>query len=1333
MSFEEKSILTTAANTVVRNNLSSQMAALLKDVADTDDVLSVLLDAMRSFSGWSLAELWIPDIDDRDVRLTRYSCDIYDTRSFAFVNLVKQQSYPYRLFTSSPSWQTGRPFWYGNLEESGESFRRDMALEAGLKSAMSFPVFKNEQVVALVFLFDSTIRMRDAVVEKELENAAALLALEIEREHLRRAYNLYFDSTTEYLAVMSAAGNLKKVNNALQEMLGEQPEYVIENSLLYWMHPAELGSQRQLFCDILEKKINGRCETRLLNRRKDEIWVSWVFTYVSDEDYFLVSGRDITREKEILNQLHVKNLALQRTTAEVHGILANMNEVLYKFDYHGNFIEAQDSIYQLSGYRPGELVGKSTFDFFHPDDVEGIAEKVLQGIENNKPVRNHLHRFRHKNGSWRWLHTSGQAIFDENGRVAYVIGVSQDITERLEKEQQLELQEDRYRRLFMSHPVPLIIVDAETYTVSMVNDAAVKHYGYSHEEFTGLHIHQLRPEADLPAFYQRLEQDKKELDPGIFLKANWRHKKKNGDLFDAEINYHVFLHEGRRSVLSAVTDITETKRALKALEESRLRYQLFIQNSTESIFRYETTVPVPVSLPPIEQIKLFFEHAILAECNDIKAQRYGYPDAEAITGKQLKDIIPLTQGNNIEAFIQLIKNNYRLENAQVSVVTGENTIVHLSSSYVGFVENNCLVRIWGTSRDVTGERNAKLALQESEMRYRMFIKNSTEAIFRYETRLPVPTSLPAAEQVRMFFEHGWLAECNEVLAKRHGFESPEQMAGIHLRKLVSGNEENNHNTFLSFVANKYKLSNAETRITTPGGKTAYLINNLVGFEENGCLVRVWGTSKDITEEKKASQKIHYLASLVENVTDSIYTCDKDFTIISWNKAAELLYGISAEQAIGSKIGERVQVNYPGHTRESIAAEIIEKGLWKGEVEFMHPVEKKQMTLLISGNRLLDEQGELQALIITGKDITERKMAEKAVIESEERFRNMADHAPAMIWVTNEKDESVYYNQGWLGFTGNDLENERASKWIDKVHHADKAHISALYGQAFRQQTEFTGEYRLRRHDGVYRWVIDRGSPRFLHTGEFKGFIGVSFDVHERKEMEERMHKLEVEKQKLVHRATVSGQEKEKQEISAELHDNVNQIISSAKLFMEVAKRNPVEQGDMIEKAIETLGVAIQEIRRLSKSLTPPTLGRLGLAEAIEELIDDIHLTGKLTVYFNHDGDADRLLPRDIKITFYRIVQEQFNNIIKYAQTDEAFIELKLENNQFVLSINDNGIGFEFTDKRKGIGLTNMISRAAMFDGSVKVDSSPGKGCRLTISIPVPPDATGKPDEFVYAE
>jgi PAS domain S-box-containing protein len=323
----------------------------------------------------------------------------------------------------------------------------------------------------------------------------------------------------------------------------------------------------------------------------------------------------------------------------------------------------------------------------------------------------------------------------------------------------------------------------------------------------------------------------------------------------------------------------------------------------------------------------------------------------------------------------------------------------------------------------------------------------------------------------------------------------------------------------------------------------------------------------------------------------------------------------------------------------------------------------------------------------------------------------------MIWVTNEKDETLYYNQGWLNFTGKTLEEELKQRWEDKIHPDDVPNAIKEYFMAVIHHQPFTIEYRLQKSDGSYHWVIDRGSPRFLEDGEYVGYTGVCFNIQDRKEVEARLLNIEVEKQKLITRAGIEGQEKEREEMGRELHDNVNQLISSAKLYMEVVRRDPAENTELIHRSIDTLNMAIQEIRRLSKNLNPPSLGNLGINEAIEELIDDVHLSGKLNISYTACKEPENIVHPELSLTIYRIVQEQINNILKHSGATDATISLSFNNNQLVLSVADNGTGFDMELRRKGVGLTNISNRALLHNGTAKVLSSPGNGCTLMVCIP----------------
>jgi len=231
------------------------------------------------------------------------------------------------------------------------------------------------------------------------------------------------------------------------------------------------------------------------------------------------------------------------------------------------------------------------------------------------------------------------------------------------------------------------------------------------------------------------------------------------------------------------------------------------------------------------------------------------------------------------------------------------------------------------------------------------------------------------------------------------------------------------------------------------------------------------------------------------------------------------------------------------------------------------------------------------------------------------------------------------------------------------------------------------------------------------------------DVSEKIKLDEQITLAKVVRQQKITKATITGQESERNQIGKELHDNINQLLTSAKLYLEFARTNEESRVDFIGRTEIILAKAIGEIRSLSNSLAPPTLKDIGFAASLGELFETYRATRTFAINLSIKGDPDQL-KQELKITLYRIVQEQLNNILKHANAKSITLKLSIAD-QIGLSIADDGNGFDATIKRKGLGITNIVNRVELYSGTVRFLSKPQMGCTLLISIPNEMNNKGK--------
>lgn len=254
-----------------------------------------------------------------------------------------------------------------------------------------------------------------------------------------------------------------------------------------------------------------------------------------------------------------------------------------------------------------------------------------------------------------------------------------------------------------------------------------------------------------------------------------------------------------------------------------------------------------------------------------------------------------------------------------------------------------------------------------------------------------------------------------------------------------------------------------------------------------------------------------LADLFDNALVGIHMVGPDGVILHANRAELEMLGYTRDEYVGHPVTEF-------HADQERIKEILER-LSRGEVLANEEVRLQAKDgsvrhALVSSN-VLWRDGQFAYTRCFTRDITERQQSQERLRASEARFRTMANSAPVLIWMSDQHKLCTWFNKGWLEFTGRTLQQELGNGWAEGVHPDDYQSCLAIYSAAFDARREYHLEYRLRRHDGEYRWVLSHGAPLFLPNGDFAGYIGSCIDITERRWTEQRLRESESLKQAVV--------------------------------------------------------------------------------------------------------------------------------------------------------------------------------------------------------------------------
>jgi len=203
------------------------------------------------------------------------------------------------------------------------------------------------------------------------------------------------------------------------------------------------------------------------------------------------------------------------------------------------------------------------------------------------------------------------------------------------------------------------------------------------------------------------------------------------------------------------------------------------------------------------------------------------------------------------------------------------------------------------------------------------------------------------------------------------------------------------------------------------------------------------------------------------------------------------------------------------------------------------------------------------------------------------------------------------------------------------------------------------------------------------------------------------------KQQEITEAVITAQENQLTFLCEELHDNINPLLATVKLYMDGALADEKTRVSLLQDSKGLINTAMEELRTLSRSLVAPSLGKIALTDALNDMVKTINRVNNIGLFTNWEIEGVTLSEK-LKLTIYRIVQEQLNNIFKHAGASTVCISLEQNGASLQLVIKDDGVGFDINQKREGVGIQNIISRAGLCSGKVVVNSAPGSGCELSV-------------------
>ena len=1193
--------------------------------------------------------------------------------------------------------------------------------------------------------------LADMTVQKRAEEA-----LRNSESRFRRV----IDSNMIGIVFSDVHGNITETNDAFLQMVGYTREE-LRSEEISWKemtpseyHPLDMKGLDEMtatgVCAPFEKEFIRKDGSRV------PVMIGAAFLEGSLEKTvgFVV---DITDRKRADERL--------RESEEKYRLLFENNPYpMWVFDLETlAFLAVNEATVSRYGYHREEFLSMTITDLCPAEDIPLLLKSLPQISVRVGP-----------GGIWRNRKKDGTVIDVEitadlisfSGRKAKLV-LANDVTERLRAEKALRQSEEQYRLLFDRNPHPMWVVDPSTHTFLAVNEAAIRHYGYSREAFLRMTICDIRPPEEVPLLLGYLQEAAhRETSSDPVMGGVWTHRKKDGSLIEAEITWNLILFRGKEARLVLAEDVTESRKTERELQDSERRFRQLAENIHEIFWIVE--------FPPFRMLYISpaYEQIWGRSCQSLYDQPKSFLDA----------VYPEDQVRVLDAMEQ--QGRGEPTDTEYRIVRSDGSVRWIRDRGFPIKDGSGKVyRVAGVAEDITERRQAEQALRETNETLRALIHASPLAIFALDSEGKVKMWNPAAERLFGWREH-------EIFNQRFPILPVDQEEELDLlQKLVC---EGKGFTGLETCHSRKDGSSVDISIS---------VAPLPGSEP--MMTGIVAVVADISDRKKTEEALRkseerfHLATRATN--DAVWDWDLITNTLWWNENLQTLFGYRPEE-IEPGIESWTSRLYP-EDKERVLSEIhtaIVAGdqLWSGEYRFRRG-DGSYATVLDRGYIVRDAAGTPVRMIGAMMDITERNHAEEALRIKTDQLAAVTD---AMTAYLDNRDwgetsslllrSALHQTESEYGFIGVVVEGPAFR--ILAIEGIDVGPIKSrpFYTEALRMDGE--QEYlELHQFDNLFGKVIQSGKvvlsndavtdPRsggippghpsmrnflgvpIIRENKVVGMIGIAncpkgysgteqagleilshatgilYDNYRRREREIALENQQKSVEKELRRSQEqlrnlssrlhSMVEEERTRISREIHDELGQLLTILKMELSwLKKRLPKKEAllrDRTKSMAKLVDTTVQTLRKISTELRPGVLDDLGLTAAIEWQVQEFQSrTGKRCHFTVRPEEI--LLDPDRSTAVFRIFQETLTNIVRHANADEVVILLEKTEENLILEVKDNGRGITQSQitNSKSLGLLGIRERALLWGGTVQISGVPGKGTIITVQIPLhqPTDA-----------